>query len=227
MLGVALLVAAPVAQAQVKSPSKPARTGAATARAPQPRDGLFIADGATWLALHGTAGKISAPVKLGNGGRVTPSGVVEMPDGRRIALRPGQLVTMAGEILTLRAPQVSYRMAVRPLEGILVSHGRAYLIRGGQMNLLQGPVRLQTGVVVDPGGLMRMPDGTSSQLGNGQLLTFSGRIRDPGGNPAGDSPIRSYPSKPGVTTTGESQTMFTGNVEPNPPQLPGQGTASD
>jgi hypothetical protein len=205
---------ASTSHAAVTSPAKPRGS-----------ERIFVADGGAWLDEGHGAVRLSRPVKLTNGGQVLPTGEVDFPGGRRGLLEPGQAITLTGAIVNPIYTPLPRRLAARRLDGILISGGRAILMHAGQAHPLGAPYRLNMGVVVSPTGRLQMPDGTASQLGNGQLVTFDGTIRDPGGNPAGSSPIRSYPRNPRATTTGDSQSMITTET-PHAAPLLGGGAAA-
>lgn len=209
----------------VAAPSASAKTGSEAI--PQVNTVYFVAGGLAFVSRNGVSARLTGPTTLRTGTKISSDGVVTMPDGRRFTLRPGQILTATGDVVNLAPKPLPYNLASRPLEGILMSNGRAYLVRAGRMERMGSAVRLRSGVIVEPTGRLRMPDGTSSQLGNGQLVTFRGQIRNPGNNPAGNSPVASYPRNADTPTTGTSQATFTGEVAPNAPQLPGSGSAAN
>lgn len=193
------------------------------------RDGLYISAGQVFVSRNGSVEKVTGNYKFENGATVSPDGLFTLADGKSMRLRADQFVTFAGNIETLVRQESKVPAVVAPSAGgILLKSGKAYLVQNGRSEPLSSDFKLLNGAMAQPDGLVRMPDGTSFQLGEGQGLTFAGDLLNPGGNPSGATPVANYPRTPSAAAaTGSSQATVSGALTPSPPVIqPGQGASA-
>lgn len=192
------------------------------------RDGLYISAGQIFVSRNGSVEKVTGTYKFENGATVSPDGVFTLADGKSLRLRSDQFVTFAGTIETLVRREATVTAVIAPPPaGILLTSGKAHLVQNGRSEPLRSDFKLRSGAMAQPDGLVRMPDGTSFQMGEGQWLTFAGDLLNPGGNPSGATPVANYPRSPGAASAGGSQATVSGALTPSPPVVqPGEGAVA-
>lgn len=193
------------------------------------RDGFYVSAGQTFVSRNGGVERVTSVHKFENGAKVSPDGTFTMADGQLLTLRSDQFVTFSGKMETVasREATATTSSATPLLSGILMTTGKAFLVENGRSQPLSSDFKLRNGAIAQPDGLVRMPDGTSFQLGQGQLITFAGDLQNPGGNPSGASPVATFPRTPGPASTDGSQATVSGRLTPSPPVIqPGQGASA-
>jgi hypothetical protein len=81
--------------------------------------------------------------------------------------------TVSGQAAPLQSASSA---SVPPLDGIIMSAGRAMVTRNGESSPLEKEMTFGNGMRVRPDGSMTSPDGVSQTLGNDQRLKFDGEL---------------------------------------------------
>ena len=182
-----------------------------SAQAPEPRivpstaisarDGFTVGGTAVLFTRNGVTQKVEKEVVLENGLRVGPEGTATLPNGEKIALHNNQILTLHGALedvaLTPQgiAPVTSAGSPVKKAgegavvtttDGITFSGTEAVLTRNGVSQRLTKEMRLRNGAIVEPNGLVTLPNRAPLTIRADQVLGFDGVLRGTLARPSRD-----------------------------------------
>jgi hypothetical protein len=128
-------------------------------------DHVAMQAGAVKIVRDGQAGPLARPMDFANGMHLEPDGSCIYPSGARLRLLDGQLFRMDGT-------PVAAKDTVTLKNGVVVVQKDGSLIRLAPVQIMG----MNDGTRVHGDGLIQKPDGTSSQLREGQTILLDGAL---------------------------------------------------
>jgi hypothetical protein len=132
------------------------------------RDHIEMSQGTVKVYRDGTASVLTSKLTLPDGTGINPDGSYTRSSGRRARLADGQMLTLDG-------------IPIHGFDTISMHGGKVTVYKSGALIPLQSAVVIMgmaDGTRVRGDGYITSPSGTSSQLGEGQTVTFPALRRD-------------------------------------------------
>jgi hypothetical protein len=125
--------------------------------------------GLTWMVKQGVTNRLEKPVKLAATVQLETNAVFRVGQGKERTLREGQILLPDGFLLGTDG-------SLAPVfDHYVMKRGDFWVCRDGVESRVAVLVGLPSGDRIDPAGWIRRPNGSSTRLIDGELLSLSGQ----------------------------------------------------